>query len=281
MNILVTGGSGFIGNRLLKILKYKNLYLISSKRRKNFIKLDLLKPDYNKIKNLKIDVCIHLAWSGIPNYTKKNSYLNFEASKKLFEYLLKNGCKKIISLGSCWEYKENFGKKNENTIEKPENIFGHYKNKLAVYGLRQARKFEATFTWFRVFYVYGDKKKGLLNQLNLSFKKNTKILLKNPHKYNDFIFVDELVKCIKKSIKKNQNGIFNLGSGTKTTTLKFCKEYCKIKKININKIIEYNSYKKQKKSGIWACMRKTKYKFNFYSNLSLKSGINKTLNYIF
>ena len=40
MNILITGASGFIGQRLLSSLKNKNLILVSSKNRKGYIKIN-------------------------------------------------------------------------------------------------------------------------------------------------------------------------------------------------------------------------------------------------
>ncbi len=276
MSILITGASGFIGQRLLSSLKNKNLILVSSKNRKGYIKINLKNPNFKKLDKLKIDTCIHLAWSSITDYSKKNSINNYKNSINLFKYLNKKNCKHIISLGSCWEYTENFGKKFENKIEKPNNIFGKYKNKISKYGLSSAKKNKTTFTWLRAFYVYGEEKKGLLSELNKSFKKNKKLFLKNPFKYNDFIFVDDVVKCILHAIKFKKNGIFNLGTGNKITTLSFCRTFCMIKNINENKIIEY------KKSifpnhGIWASIEKTKKYLNFRADTVLNKGISKSL----
>ena len=55
--------------------------------------------------------------------------------------------------------------------------------------------------WLRIFYVYGDRKKGLLKILNENYQKKTKINLLYPYKFNDFIFIDDVVDFIKKSIK--------------------------------------------------------------------------------
>ncbi len=282
MNILITGASGFIGSRLvkkLKKLKIFKIYLVSSKKRRNFIKLDLLNPNYNQIKKLKIDVCIHLAWAKIPDYSKQNSFQNYQASKKLFNFLLSHGCKKIISVGSCWEYKEDYGRKNEKNKKFSENIFGYYKKKLSYYGLKKAEKYDATFTWFRIFYVYGDTKKGLLKALDFNYKNKKKLFLAEPFKINDFIYVDDVVRCIKKSILMNNSGIFNLGSGKKTTTLEFCEEYCRLNKIRSSNLIEYKSRKTRK--GIWASMSKTRKKFLFKKTIKLNLGIKKALEEFF
>lgn len=278
MSILITGASGFIGSHLIKKLNNKNIILISSKKRAGFIKMDIFQKKFDVLNKYNISTCIHLAWSGIPNYSKKNSYKNYLASKKLFKYLINKGCKKIISLGSCWEYKENYGEKNEKNDKKSENIFGHYKKKLAYYGLKQSKKKKTIFTWLRVFYVYGDKKKGLLKYLINCVKFKKKIFLKKPHKINDFIFIDDVIQYIVLSLRQNNHGIYNLGSGKICTTLNFCKTFLKIKKIKENYYLEYDS--KLSKDGIWASMKKTKKVLGFFPRFNLKNGIKKSLKYI-
>ena len=69
------------------------------------------------------------------------------------------------------EYNEDFGKKNENSSDKSQNIFGHYKKKLAKDGLKLSKKFNSEFVWLRIFYVYGDRKKGLLKILKMKIIK--------------------------------------------------------------------------------------------------------------
>jgi nucleoside-diphosphate-sugar epimerase len=278
MNILITGGTGFIGSWLLKKIDKYNFTLISSKKRVGFIKLDLHKSNFNILNKKKFDACIHLAWSKIPDYSKKNSLENYESSKALFRYLYKNGCKKIISLGSCWEYKEDFGIKNERNDCISNNIFGVYKKKLANYGLKLSKKYKMKFIWFRVFYVYGDKKKGLLKSLEEACYKNKKIFLNNPYKINDFIFIEDVIQNILNAIEKGNSGIYNLGSGKANTTLDFCKVFTKIKGKNLNEIVYYDQKKiKTKREGIWACMKKSKRIYAHKKYVSLNKGIRELL----
>ena len=79
MNILILGGSGFLGEHLISQLynKKKNLLVISKSRKIkykdiNHILLDLnnMNKFYLAIKNFQPDICIDLSWSGIPNYSK-------------------------------------------------------------------------------------------------------------------------------------------------------------------------------------------------------------------
>ena len=77
----------------------------------------------------------------------------------------------------------------------------------------------------------------------------------------------------------NNSGIFNLGSGKKTTTLEFCEEYCRLNKIRSSNLIEYKSRKTRK--GIWASMSKTRKKFLFKKTIKLNLGIKKALEEFF
>lgn len=276
--ILITGANGFIGSHLTKKIK-GDILLTSSKRKKGHIKLDLISGNYKILKKYKINTCIHLAWSGIPDYSQKNSHKNYIASKKFFDFLINNGCKKIISIGSCWEYKENFGAKKEISKEKSENIFGNYKKRIAQYGLKLSKNNNITFTWLRLFYVIGDTKKGLMKYVSNCVIKNKKINLNFPNKYNDFILVDDVVKCIIKCVKNDYSGIFNLGSGKKIKTITFCKSYLKLLNQDSKKYL--NTFPRQtKKNGIWANMDKTNeiIKPSILKNLNLM--IKKSLNYL-
>ena len=80
MNILLTGGSGFVGRYVYKSLlkDQHNLLAFSRINTSDFVlgelnSLDKIKKD---IINFNPDVIIHLAWQGIPDYSEKISKLN-------------------------------------------------------------------------------------------------------------------------------------------------------------------------------------------------------------
>ena len=117
MNILLTGGTGFVGKNLLNILKdSEHLILVLARKRQkkiykniNYLKTSLSLSDLNlkKIKKFKPSIVINLAWEGIPNFNKSISSKNYLDQINFFKKILTiNGIKKIISLGSCWEYKK-------------------------------------------------------------------------------------------------------------------------------------------------------------------------------
>ena len=82
MKVIVTGGTGFIGNNIVKQLLQQGLDVIVTGmnikeavnkdwfNKVDFIELDINKPLTNEFKHkiVSSDKLIHLIWSGLPNY---------------------------------------------------------------------------------------------------------------------------------------------------------------------------------------------------------------------
>ena len=125
MKILITGGNGFIGTQILNCLDNTNytvlnLYRNKKNKKKNIVnfKCDLSKPSsyIKRIKKFNPEILIHLAWHGIPDFSKKNCTINKKNSIKLIQEISKcKSIKKIIVAGSCFEIKHKkkflYGKK--------------------------------------------------------------------------------------------------------------------------------------------------------------------------
>ena len=124
MRIFITGGSGFIGRHLLKLLELGDhnvlclshtASILSSGSKLRTILGDLNSPESYlvELKRFRPECCVHLAWEGLPDYSIGNCSKNFLAGIKLFETLGQVGCSKIFSLGTCWEYGKNIGEEIE------------------------------------------------------------------------------------------------------------------------------------------------------------------------
>ena len=243
MRVLILGANGFLGSNLQKILnsnkiEYLCLSRFNQKRKKNkFIKCDL--NDFNKfkkiVKEFKPKICIDLSWQGIPDYSNKNNQLNYFIKKKIFKILNTNKCKKIISIGSCWEYGNTLGKVKENVYRiKKLNHFARTKIKL----LKILKKYNKTnglkYIWVRLFYVYGPngKKTSLLESLISKYKKGKKLNLKNYDGVHDYVYVKDACNAIKNlSLSNVRSGIYNIGSGNASSNLEFFNTFLKVLKI--------------------------------------------------
>ena len=136
MRILITGAGGFLGKNLISHLKKKKFKILLLN--KTFKNLDIFlgqkfivtkiekinRKNLLKIKKFKPEVIINLAWEGIPNFSFNKSFKNLSSQIIFFQKITKiKSIKKIINIGSCWEYPKNIGKCRENEEINLQNFF--------------------------------------------------------------------------------------------------------------------------------------------------------------
>jgi len=282
MKILVLGSSGFIGKNFIELKKNSNKsYFYFSNTKKKWDKVKFTQCDLNnyrefdnKIKNIKPDLCLDFSWHGIPDYTTKTNRINLSIKKKIFKALIKNNCKKIISIGSCWEYGDHNGvTKNTEINKRPKNDF--VKTKLKVLKLLSDyhKKKLVDYIWLRIFFVYDNfkKKTSLLQSIVKNFKKKNKFYLKNKYFHNDFIYINDVIRYIEAFLNKDKlkSGVYNLGYGKTFSNNNFVKTFnnLAINKYSISKLNYSN------KKGLISDMRKT----NRYLKLRPKYNVKKGL----
>jgi len=195
MDILLTGGSGFIGKNILEQLGSKYNFFAPSHSELDLLDEDSVKAFFNRH---KVDAVIHAANVGgnakqknIPDVTQKNldMFANLAAQKNKF--------KKFIFLGSGAEYdkrqdlhlvrEEDFGK------NVPVDDYG-----VAKYKISEQIKGLENFINLRCFAVYGK-----YEDADMRFISNaiTKVLRAQPitiyqNVFFDFVWVGDLVKVI-------------------------------------------------------------------------------------
>ena len=110
MNVLLSGGTGFIGSYVLEILNNNNFSIlvlsrsekeIKSSYKSNILyhKCDLSKPvSYEKkVKEFSPNILIHLSWEGIPDFSYKMCLKNLNSSIDLINIVANcSSIKKII-----------------------------------------------------------------------------------------------------------------------------------------------------------------------------------------
>ncbi len=241
--ILILGASGFIGRYLLEYFDKKEYHLLVVSRKNIFSKksnitsiitdLKNLKNDHIKIiKNFNPKVCIYLAYEGIPDYSHKNSKFNYDLAVNFFNKMKTLNLDKIICTGTCWEYDNYKGRKNETKSKlNLSNYFPYYKIKLHRYLLKNFKS--TNIIWCRLFFVYGfniNNKLTLTNTIINAFKKKQILKINNLNSKCDFIYVKNVAYIIFKIVNNiNRNQIINIGSGKllsiKTFIFKFEKYF--------------------------------------------------------
>lgn len=141
MNILITGGTGFIGSRLLEALIARNNHAISFTGRNEppkisapgakFLRGDLADEDFARRCTQSIDAVIHCAgmagtWGPYADYYRANVL----ATKNLLEAAKANGVKRIINLSSpsiYFDFKDQLGLKEDYLPPKFSNAYAQTK----------------------------------------------------------------------------------------------------------------------------------------------------------
>ena len=289
MRVLVLGSSGFLGKNFIKIKKKdNNSYFYFSNSQKNwlgnsFIQCDLnnQKKFDNELKKIKPNLCLDLSWYGIPDYSSTINKINFSMKKKIYKTLIKNNCKKIITIGSCWEYGDLNGTKKE--VEVNENLANDFaKTKLRILKLLDSyhKKNMIDYVWLRLFFVYGiyGKKTSLLQTLVKKFRKKQKFRLNNKYAYNDFIYINDVIKYIEFFINKInfKSGVYNLGYGKSFNNNNFVETFYGLISNKKKELKNYYSTKIGLISDMTKTTKYTQIKPKFTVHRGLKDYLTKT-----
>ena len=202
MNILVTGGSGFVGKNLLEVLPNSSRVIAISRKKRNshnkknikFLKssLKLNNSTFEKIKKFRPKVVVHMAWGSIPDYSKKNSIKNLKEQIFFFKKILSiNSIKKILVTGSCSEKKGKY--------QLTSRYFVNAKKSLNTFLKKECKEINVKLIWLRLFFLFGryQKRRSLISYLISNIKKNKKILIKKPNAIVDYINIKSACKIIK------------------------------------------------------------------------------------
>jgi len=254
MNVLITGGAGFIGSHLSENLKndkrIKKIYIIdnlTSGSKKNisgilkdkkikFIKQDI--KNINKIKNYfkNVSVVFHLAGlvdvANSINNPLKYLQNNLLGTLNILECMKIYNVKKIIFAASSSCY-GNAGKNSINESQKveTESPYAYSKNSAEELIKLFSKINKTNFVSLRLFNVYGQRAKMTGNYASvisifLRQKKNNKPLtiVGDGNQSRDFVHVLDVVEAFKKaSFSKNKNKVYNIGTGKSETINKIAK----------------------------------------------------------
>jgi UDP-glucose 4-epimerase len=249
IKILITGSNGYIGSCLYKFLLKKKYTVygidkVEKNKVKNFFKVNLNNENKldNIIKKINPKIIIHMAaQSTLDQINKKKKYIvnNYLATKNLIKSMNRWGINKIIFSSTASVYKNNNLNLNENSIVKPNNIYGSTKLKCEKV-IKKNKKIK--FIIFRFFNVcssipelkVGENHKPETHLIPSTIQKalkgkTIKIYGKN-YKTNDgtcirdYIHIKDLCEAYEKTIKlilnnniKNQT--INIGTGIGYTNL--------------------------------------------------------------
>lgn len=238
MNILVVGASGFVGSHLIAKLQKTNhnLVCISQNSRKNqtrlqWIKINLEKPDYSKLKKINFDFVYFLAAQTsiyeAKDNPEKNLKINTLSLVSLIEHFRKTKQRPFILFTSTVSISGLNLYKNKKIPDNPLTFYDVSKKSTELYLKEYIRQSYVNGCIFRLANIIGintsDQKKdrGVIFSIIKKISKNETITIWGDGKYyRDYLYIDDLVNLLLLSLKKYQNmnnQIFNIGSGSSIT----------------------------------------------------------------
>jgi UDP-glucose 4-epimerase len=293
VQILITGATGFIGRHVAKQLQGQGHALALFAKDADHA-LDLqhsdtvliqgelgeLEPVRHSIHTFNPEVCIHLAWEGIPDFSPHMSKLNLSLSTALLDFVLDNTqCRKVIVAGSCWEYGKQQGACKESDAVKLTSYFTWAKHALNAYLSVKCAEKGALLNWLRLFYVYGPGQRGgsLLPTLIETISQSKVPPIKAPMNKNDFLYVEDVARAFQVAAMKDiPSGVYNLGSGSSTSVYSVCKtaERLITGQSSISEHLK-NASEEHRVSDFWADTGKTSKALGWSASTPLEEGIEK------
>lgn len=290
-NILIVGGTGFIGYHLAKksIRKGWQVTSISSKPPKKLRYLTKVKYiicDITKKKSLKKNIrkyfnyVVNLGGYVDHSNKKKTFESHYTGCKNLTEIFLKKTPKAFIQMGSSVEYGNLKSPQKENGKCNPKSIYGHAKllSSMHLVDLFKKKKFPSTI--LRLYLTYGPRQdlNRFLPIIITGCVKNKKFPCSIGNQFRDFVHINDVVNAILKSLtNKNARGqIINIGSG-KPKKIKNIIEY--VKKISKGGYPQFGKVKLRKDEilKIYPCIKKAKSLIKWQPRISFEKGIKGTI----
>ncbi len=252
MNILVTGGAGFIGSNVAKLLKERGdqVFILddfSHAHFKNVLDLDAEVicadvADKETFKSLpKVDAVIHQAAitdTTLPDDTRMMT-VNYEGFKNVLGFCLKKNIR-LVYASSAGVYGSGPSPMSEKQKPAPLNTYAYSKYVCDVKAAQVAAgKKGMPLVGLRYFNVYGpgEYHKGasssMIYQLYLQMKEDRcPRVFEHGEQKRDFIYVKDVARVTVNALKVNKQVISNVGTG--------CSRSFNDIIANLNKILKKN-----------------------------------------
>jgi nucleoside-diphosphate-sugar epimerase len=270
MKILVTGATGFIGRNLIPLLVSKGIPVVATstnlKKAKTFNWFSQVEYIEYQIKSIepkdlytyfqKPTHLIHLAWEGLPNYSKPFHYeTNLWNDYSFLKNIITHGLNHVTITGTCFEYGKQEGELVETQFTDPQNAYALAKDTLRkmLSDLSVTHPFQ--LKWARLFYMYGDGQSpnSLLAQLDHAIDQGlTTFNMSQGDQTRDYLPIEQVCNHLIKITQQSKiTGIINLCSGTPISVYELVEQHLQKRKTQINLNRGYYPYSPHEPKHFW------------------------------
>jgi UDP-glucose 4-epimerase len=301
MNILVTGGAGFIGSHIVDayIKNNHNVVIIDdmSKGQKEFINPKA--TFYHKsisdtdladiLKNEKIEVINHhAAQISVSDSVKnpvKDAELNIIGTLQLLQNAVEFGVDKFIfaSTGGAIYGEQDYFPAKEDHPQKPTSPYGLSKLSVEGYLRFYKEQYGLKSIIFRYGNVFGPRQNpnGEAGVVAIFFnrllKGKTPIINGDGQQTRDYIFIRDIVHSNLLALNLNSSDIFNVGTGQETTVNELTELILEVSESNIAIQTSKKNNFEQRRSSL--DNKKLKEALNWSPQFSLKEGLSETFSF--
>ena len=300
MKFAVTGGAGFIGSHITKLLLEKNhdvlvLDNMHTGKKENLHNSDKLEfcqvdvRDYLLLENClqNIDGIFHEAGLTLvpESFEKPEEYydVNVNGTENVFKIAKKIGVKVVYASSSSVYGKTEKIPIKENDPKNPINPYG--KTKVEKDNLAEKYSKEGcSIIGLRYFNVFGKGQTGTYAGVITKFleclkNKTAPIIYGDGKQVRDFVSVEDVASAnLQAMLSNTKNGFFNIGTGVPTTILELAGLMIKISNKNIKPI-----FKESRKGDVklsQADLSNTQKYLDWHSGINLEDGLKKIMNEI-
>ncbi len=231
MKVLVTGGSGFIGQYCLAQLHAKgfDVHAVSSVpqastaavqwHRANLLDIGQART---LVRAVKPSHLLHLAWcTQHGKYWTSPENLNWvQASLALIQQFTESGGKRLVAAGTCAEYEWGHGVCVEDqTPLVPATLYGTYKHALQLMLRSWSKQTGLSSAWGRVFSLYGPREnpERLVASVIRALLRGEPASCGNARLERDYLHAQDVASAFVALLESTLEGPVNIGSGEATT----------------------------------------------------------------
>lgn len=228
-NVLITGATGLIGQHTIYPLLKQGftVYALTINdvnppiKGVEWIKCNILNAREDELKKIICKIhpthILSLAWCTTGNYL--NSTLNelfYYSTMLIIRLALKHGCKRVIVAGSCFEYdftKTKLYSISECATTVSSSEYSYYKLKLGEDVETLCKKYNASFGYARIFYVYGYPSQKFIVKMIENAIRSKPIELSGAIGKYDYIYSKDVAYALVKFLISGVQGYVNISTG--------------------------------------------------------------------
>jgi nucleoside-diphosphate-sugar epimerase len=226
MKVALTGATGFVGSHVAAQLEDRKIPYVAcgrdpAKWRADapFVSLNTAEPPAKAFERMgSPDVVIHLAWGGLPNYRSRHHFeTELPQHYALLRQMADAGLRRLLVVGTCFEYGMRDGALSETMAPAPANPYGLAKDTLRAQLQYLAESSGIQLTWARLFYMWGERQAtgSLYSLLSSAARRGDRTFdMSGGEQLRDYLPVATVADyLVRLAARQEGSGVVNICSG--------------------------------------------------------------------